>query len=173
MYVGEKLSDIPDDMWCILRCAGRATFRLAGSLANKGYETWAPQRIKRTRIPKLNIRTDVPVPLLPSYVFAKANRLPELLELSKINFPQFFVMRCSDKLPLIADRDLDGLRTLETRPRPPKTDFAFKATAHVKMDDGAFGGMVGCVERSDARYTLVCFDDKYTVKIATRLLKYG
>lgn len=179
----ETLAGIPEDAWCILRCKGQATLRLAESLYGDGYEAWTPKETRRSRIPRMNVRREIVLPLLPSYVFAKANRLVDLLELASAPFKPcrgfqsdashagFSVMHCFGKLPLIADRDLDGLRTLETKLTPrKKADHSFPAGAEVRVEGGICGGMIGFVQRSDRGSTLVCFNDKYSVKISTSLL---
>jgi transcription antitermination factor NusG len=179
----ETLAGIPADTWCILRCRGAATLRLAESLTDDGLEAWSPRETRKIRIPRMNVRRDVVLPLLPSYVFAKASQLVELLQLSAMpikprrgaqseaSHADFSVMHCFGKLPLVADTDLNGLRSLEAKLTPrKKAEHSFPEGAEVKVESGSFGGMVGCVKRSDRGQTLVCFNEKYTVKISTSLL---
>jgi transcription antitermination factor NusG len=179
-----SLADIPDDAWCVLRCQGRSTLRLADSLAKDGYEVWSPRETRKIRIPRMNVRREVILPLLPSYVFAKAHHLVDLLGIAQMPakprplgdksepaHADFSVMHCFGKLPLIADRDLNGLRMLEVKLTPrKKADWSFKPGTEVKVEGGSFGGMIGNVQRSDNAHTLVCFSDKYMVKISTSLL---
>lgn len=180
----ETLADIPEGAWCILRCVGRTTLKLADSLGKDGFEVWAPRETRKIRIPRMNVRREVVLPLLPSYVFARARHLVDLLGLASMPgkprplgnksepaHADFSVMQCFGKLPLVADCDLNGLRTLEAKLTPrKKADWSFRPGASVKVEGGSFGGMTGDVQRSDNAHTLVCFSDKFVVKIATSLL---
>jgi transcription antitermination factor NusG len=157
---------------------------LAASLAKDGYNVWTPIEHRTIRIPRANIRRPITLPIMPSYVFARVQHLVDLLELA--NMPvkprrgaglrepahaNFSVLHWHDKIPLVADRDLEQLRKIEAKRTPArKADRAFSRDATVKVDGGSFGGMVGIVERSDRGQTLVCFNERYTVKIATCLL---
>lgn len=158
--------------WCVLRTSGRHTLRLAQTLAADGFETWTPREVRRVRIPRANVRREAELPIMPSYVFAGADRLVDLLHLSEQDFtahPRFTVMRFHDSIPTIADGHLQALRTLEARrqPRRKALRFANGVEVVVKIEGGSFAGMRGRVERSDEATTLVCFDNRLTVKIPT------
>lgn len=174
-----------EENWCILRCQGRATLRLAATLAKDGFDVWTPRETRRIRIPRANIRREAVLPLLPSYVFAKVHHLVDLLQLAAMPVKprrgpgllepahaSFTVMRHNDMIPLVADRSLDGLRYLETKrtPRKKADPLPTGAEVRVKMEGGSFAGMKGVVQRSDDGHTLLCIDKRMTVKIPTSLL---
>jgi transcription antitermination factor NusG len=172
--------------WCILRTSGRTTLRLADTLATDGFDVWTPREVRKIRIPRANIRREATLPLMPSYVFARSHHLVDLLELAQMEVKPrrgngwgepahagFSVMHWNDGIPLIADRHLDRLRLLEIKRTPrKKADRKFDrgVDVRVKIEGGSFAGMKGRVEKSDEGSTLVCFDERLTVKIATFLL---
>lgn len=188
------------DGWCIIRCQGRATLRLAQTLAEDGFEVWTPRETRRIRIPKFNVRREAVLPLIPSYVFVRSAHLIDLLELAampvkprrqptglaaarrmasasgaELTLPahaSFSVMKSERGIPVVADRDLQALRTLEAKrtPRRKAEPLPPGVQVRVKTEGGSFAGMSGRVERSDEGVTLVCFDRRLTVKIPTSLL---
>lgn len=174
------------DQWCILRCQGRATLRLAETLAKDGFEVWAPKETRRIRIPRANVRREAVLPLMPSYVFARAHHLVDLLELAAMPVKPrrgagpahdgFTVMRWQERIPMVSDASLNGLRSLEAKRTPRKKaerSFTPGLSVRVKVEGGSFAGMRGKVERSDIGTTLVLFDSRLTVKISTSLLEPG
>lgn len=178
--------DFDESAWCILRCQGRATLRLAETLAKDGFEVWAPKETRRIRIPRANVRREAVLPLMPSYVFARARHLVDMLELAAMPVKPrrgagpahdgFTVMHWHEGIPLVSDASLNGLRYLEVKRTPRKrAECAFTPGLHVrvKTEGGSFAGMKGKVERSDIGTTLVLFDSRMTVKISTSLLEPG
>lgn len=160
--------------WCILRCAGRHTLPLAASLAADGFEAWAPARACKVRKPRWQVHRDVRLPLMAGFVFAGARRLPDLLELAATPSAHrdFSVFHYLDRIPLVADRDLEPLRELETAaPTPAELANIFRPGERVLVTGGIFGGMGGIVERSDGTYTLVRFGTRMRVKINTFILQ--
>lgn len=169
--------------WVILRTSGRHTMRLAASLSEDGFEAWTPVETKRIRIPRMNVRRDIALPLMPSYVFVKAHHLIDLIQLAIMPFKprrskgqpahvDFSVMRYHDSIPTIGDQQLNELRKLEAKltPRKKAQRFSNGVEVRVKVEGGSFAGMQGKVERSDEGMTLVCFDGRLSVRIATCLL---
>lgn len=170
--------------WCILRTSGRNTMTLAASLAEDGYEVWTPIETRTIRIPRANVRREVRLPIMPSYVFAKAHQLVDLLELAAMPVKprrgarrmqpahvRFSVLHVFDRIPLVADQHFTELRRIEAKRTPlKKAEKAFPMGAKVKVDGGSFGGLRGVVERSDRTHTVVCFNDRYVIKIPTSLL---
>lgn len=163
------------NQWLILRCSGRNTLPLADSLNRAGFECWTPAFEKR--LPRK--RTERTAPLLPTYVFAGARHLEGLLELSDPNapptrHPQFSVFHYLDRIPLIADSDLDALRNSEAkRTRREKRGLKrFESGDPVRINEGAFSGMSGIVKHSNGKYALVMFD-RMAVNVATFLLHPG
>lgn len=171
-------------MWIILRTSGRHTLRLAATLSEDGYEAWTPVETRTIRIPRANVRRTVMLPIMPSYVFAQAHNLIDLIQLAAMKpkprrasqqpaHADFSVMHYNDRIPIIADHHLQSLRTIEAKRRPrQKAERTFDpgVSVRVKMEGGSFAGMNGRVERSDHGSTLVCFDHRLTVKISTSLL---
>jgi transcription antitermination factor NusG len=161
-------------MWFVLRTAGRTTLRLADSLAADGFTVWTPRETRKIRIPRANVRRDVVLPLMPSYVFAGSSHMIDLIEMQKgSQHASFSVMHWHDSIPLIADEHLNSLRMLERKrtPRKKAHKFAPGVEVRVKEEGGSFVGMCGRVEKSDELTTLVCFDRRMTVKIPTSLLQ--
>ena len=76
------MAGVEMDRWVILRTAATSTLRLAGSLGEAGFETWAPVETIRRRLPRSAKHEVVSVPLLKSFVFARADRIDDLLALS-------------------------------------------------------------------------------------------
>jgi transcription antitermination factor NusG len=177
-----------DSDWFILRTAGRSTLPLAASLAEDGFEVWTPARTQLIRVPRMNVRREIRLPLLPSFVFARARHLCDLLELA--NMPDkprraprsserhsqpahrdFSVFHHIDKIPMIDDRHLEPLRTKERQVVLKKDAPGFERGAQVRVNRGAFEGLKGKVERCKQGYALVIFTDwKRPVKIPTFLL---
>jgi transcription antitermination factor NusG len=170
--------------WIILRTCGRHTLRLAETLSEDGYEAWTPIETRAIRIPRANVRRTAKLPIMPSYVFAKAEHIIDLIQLSAMkpkprrlsNQPahaDFTVMHFHDRIPIIAEHHLQSLRTIEAKRTPrAKAAVRFEPGVQVKVrtEGGSFAGMKGRVERSDCGDTLVCFDSRLTVKISTSLL---
>lgn len=163
------------DSWIILRTSGRHTMRLAESLSQDGYEAWTPIETRMLRIPRANVRRTVKLPIMPSYVFARAQYLIDLIQLAEMRTPthaDFSVMHFHDRIPVIAEHHLQGLRLIEAKrtPRKKAAPLTPGLSVRVKTEGGSFAGMKGRVERSNEGMTLVCFDSRLTVKIATSLL---
>lgn len=176
--------------WIILRTAGRHTLRLAETLSEDGYEAWTPVETRAIRVPRMNVRRTVKLPIMPSYVFARAHNLIDLIQLADMKpkprraprkedeptqpaHADFSVMHYLDRIPIIADHHLQSLRQIEIKRTPRKRAeriFAPGVEVRVKVEGGSFAGMAGRVERSDHDATLVCFDKRLTVKISTSLL---
>jgi hypothetical protein len=170
--------------WIILRTSGRTTIRLAETLSEDGYEAWTPVETRTVRIPRHNVRRTVRLPIMPSYVFARSDNLIDLIQLANLKFKprrhanrpahaDFSVMHYHDRIPAIADDQLQSLRQLEAKRTPrikAQQRFAEGVSVRVKIEGGSFAGMKGRVERSDYGTTLVCFDSRISVKIDTSLL---
>jgi transcription antitermination factor NusG len=161
--------------WVILRTSGRTTMRLAETLSGASIEAWTPIETRTIRVPRKNVKRVIKLPIMPSYVFARAESLFDLIELAGNSLgahPSFSVMHYHDRIPVIADHHLVGLRTIEAKKSPRKrADPLPKGlSVRVKTEGGSFAGMKGRVERSDKNATLVCFDSRLVVKISTSLL---
>jgi transcription antitermination factor NusG len=157
--------------WCILRTSGRTTLRLAEQLRRDGFEAWTPKQTSRVRIPRCNVRREVTLPLMPSFVFVASRHLIDMLERAELATEDFSVFRYLDRFPIVADVDLEPLRLAETRAIPTARRQAFRRGDTVLVPSGSFAGMSGIVERSDGRFTLVSFGTRMRVKISTFILK--
>jgi hypothetical protein len=127
----------------------------------------------------------VQLPLLPSFVFARSQHLIDLLELANQDekprrgpggqrpaHRDFNVFHHLDRIPMIADKDLEPLRTREAELVATKDRPRFADGAGVRVTKGAFEGLVGRVERCSKGHALVIFTDwKRPVQIPTFLLR--
>jgi transcription antitermination factor NusG len=170
--------------WCILRTANRSTLGLAGSLAKDGFTTWTPAETRSVRVPRRNVKREVRFPMLPSFVFARAAHLIDLLQLAEMPVKPrrgaglldaahaaFHVMHLNDRIPVVADHDLANLRRIEARRQVrSRAPFAFPRDAAVRVKDGPFGGMTGVVVRSSEARTSLRFDGGWPVELPTLLL---
>ena len=171
--------------WCILRCSNCKTLELSASLVDAGYEAWSPAETVSRRARRGNKREDVRKPLIASFVFAKADRMDDLLALSHsptLNYqvwdteqrrmvtrghPYFRVSH----LRLIPDTQLSNLRAVERKRRPKGKSIAFEPGVVVRITEGGFEGLVGVVEECRGDYATVTLDDwSAPAKIATWLL---
>lgn len=154
--------------WIILRCAGRATLRLASALTGDGIEAWTPAEAKR--FPGKRARRDVPV--MPTFVFARAARLDDLLELAESPAAKigFSVFRHYEKIPVVADAELDALRRFEARSAPPEQWPRYAPDAEVQAAQGPYTGLSGKVIRQKGEWALVMFG-WHRVKISAFILQ--
>lgn len=147
--------------WLILRCSGSSTLRLAQSLSLGGFETWTPVEFQVKRDRKTGARHERMVAVMPTYVFAKAERIADLVELSKAPitpYPDFSVFKHQDRFPLVADSELSSLRQIERQAASKGKPVVFGKGAGVNVLDGAFQGLTGqVVKKSRGKYTLVAF----------------
>lgn len=170
--MGKKGGDVND--WIILRTKGGKTLALAQSLGRAGLSVWTPIQLTRRRLPKRRAVEEQSAPLLPTYVFARARHIVDLLEAAEDPMsahPEFSVFHYDGRIPLIADDDLRGLRLSERKSVPPAKQRVFKAGEEVKVSDGPFAGMSGVVEQ-DGKFVLVAFG-RMEVRIARFLLDPG
>ncbi len=168
--------------WCILRTNGRRTLRLVGSLVAAGIEAWAPREVKRVKPPrgKRLIRpggfVEREAAIMPGFVFAREQHLPELRFIERLPVsphPDFSVFHPGGRAPIVADSEIAALRQAEERARRAirmTRHYAVSVGLKVRPTEGAFAGLNGVVETSDGKFSLVLFDGKMRVKIASWLL---
>lgn len=171
--------------WCILRTKGGHTLSLAKTLAEDGYEAWTPSQVPDGPTCRDD---DARCPMLPTYVFADAGRLEDLFALSANpgrKHAGFSVFHNYRGVPLVADRDLGGLREEEDRVerrwkdavrrrRSRNKGEAFEVGETVRVPADAypsFAGMDGMVEESDARHTYISLGGFLRLKISTFILR--
>jgi transcription antitermination factor NusG len=170
--------------WCILRMASGNTLRLAKSLRTAGIEAWAPIAKRVAKMPRTGAQFDKESALMPSYAFARVEHVDELLHLEHAlhrAHPKFVVFRHRGGIPLIADDQLDALRSEEARKhrvfekwrrrgsKPPK----IAAGTEVRLPDGPFAGYSGIVERTQGQFTIVgatIFGKAVEIQVASLLL---
>lgn len=164
------------DAWCILRMSGPRTLPVARSLAAAGIEVWAPSGKDVRRVGPARKRVERDVPLMPTFAFARARHLPELaraLALPINPHPAFSIFRWNGRIPLLSDRDMRHLRTLEEREllkAKRQERHVLPIGSKVKVQEGAFTGMSGIVEESDGKHALVAFGGSFRVRVASWLL---
>jgi hypothetical protein len=140
----------------------------------------------------LNVKREVKLPLLPSFIFAKAMHLHDLLELAQMAekprrdphggrssrpaHRDFSVMHAFGTIPLIHDWKLDPLREEEAA-LLPKTIVRknhgphFNPGTTVGVTSGVYQGLKGRVQRCRSGYALIIFDgDGKRTQIPTFLL---
>lgn len=159
------------NQWCILRCKGGNTLKLAASLVLGGIPAWTPIETIKRRPPRSKTWERKDAPVLPTFVFADAMRLPDLIRLSESwisPHPDFSVFRHYDRFPLIDDRELSALRHAERKGTPIDRLPQFNTGDRVKLEDGGFAGLTGIIERADGKFALVAFPGfAIPVKIGT------
>jgi hypothetical protein len=171
--------------WFILRTAGRSTLPLASSLAEDGFEVWTPVHKVRLRVPRMNVKREVTLPLLKEFIFVRSGHLDDLLALSKLqlkprrivkpiirgepNDPRyhrdFSVFRPLGEIIFIADHELNPLREEEAA-RVPKTIVKkkrggphFEPGTRIGVTTGVYQGLRGRVQRCRSGYALIYFDE--------------
>lgn len=175
--------------WCILRTASASTLRLVEALRNGGYDAWTPVEMVDKRARKVEKRAIVPSPLMPTFVFAQADRLRDLAALARSpaqtyqvwdatlrrmvtkGWPFFSILRSAGEFALIPDRALNPLRLAEQRQKPTETVRTFQPGEVVRMTDGGFAGLSGVVVETVRKSTVVRFGDPgMLVKVETWVL---
>jgi len=160
--------------WCILRTCGRRTLNLASSLNEAGIEAWSPRRTYEQRVSRgSKAKRERTEPLMPSFVFARADHLDRLLALSHRpgTMEPFTVFHYLGAVPLISDRNLEPLRVAERRAIPKRRQQVFRPGQSVKVTDGVAEGMRGIVEQTEGQYTLVAFGGSFRLKISNFILQ--
>ena len=158
--------------WCILRMAGGRTMSVVRSLSDAGFEVWSPVEIQRKRLPRSKAQVDRTVCVMPTYVFARASHLSDLVKLSLdpvSPHPDFSVFRYQDRFPLIADAELQSLRAVERQAAAKNAPMKLPRGTSVRLQDGPFQGLTGqVIEASKGQFTLVAFHDcTFPVKFST------
>lgn len=147
--------------WCILRTRGSSTLRLARSLDLAGYEVWTPTEIQDRRKRHSSAKSEIIVAVMPTYVFASAERLADLLmeaDSDAMGHPAFSVFKHHDRIPLIDDRQLNGLRAIERKAAAKHQPVRFETEEAVRTPEGPFQGLTGqVVETTRGEFTLVAF----------------
>lgn len=164
--------------WIILRTSSRSTLRLAKQLTDIGIEAWSPSKVRNGKIPHRRARLPLREPILASFVFARAANANRLigLELFNHSLPSFSLFRHDNRVPLVADRELETLRTVEAREdmlakRRARKQWRPDLGQTVRVSDGAAAGLEGTVESLKGGFAVVSFGGKLSMKIAAFLLE--
>ncbi len=150
-----------DKNWCILRTSAARTLKLARSLGDAGFDVWTPTETKTVRVGRHRERRERPAPIAPTFVFARADRLADLVRARSLPgspHPAFSIFRHAGRVPLIADRDIAALHVAEDRAAAAAERARRKAQAsqhpvfavgeRVQVKQPAFAGMTGVVEEA-------------------------
>lgn len=174
--------------WAILSTAPGSTLELATSLVDAGFEAWAPVEtvtpVPRTVEPwekplrPRKLPASVTRPMLPSFVFANADRRNDLAALARSpaltyrvwdaekrrmvtrGHPFFRLFHIGDHYPVLPDAALEVLRVRERcKGRKPrgKRSVTFNEGDAVKLIDGAGQGLRGIVRRMKGHLVVVSF----------------
>ncbi|MFS0737540.1 transcription termination/antitermination NusG family protein [Sphingomonas sp. 1P06PA] len=172
---------IREQNWFMLRTSGPKTLPLARSLASAGLDVWTPIEVRNRRRPRSKARVEIEVPVMPTFVFARASQLSQVSQIlarPMTGHARFSLFLYDGRIPFIADREVQSLREVEERSRDAlkraqrkNQRRSFPAGTEVRVPEGSFAGMSGIVKQGDDRFALVCFGGSMTVKIATFLLE--
>lgn len=163
--------------WCILRTAPSRTLLLVASLMAVDIPTWTPTEVQKKRVTRNGNRERQvrAVPIVPGIVFADYDRLPRLVSISRSpgmvyqswdadqrrmvtrDHPPFAVFRHLDSYPSVSDRALDPLRLEERKATPMTKARSFRPGEEVRCPGSGFDGMVGIVQSTKGKWTLVLF----------------
>lgn len=150
--------------WCILRTGASRTLSLVTSLQAAGFDVWSPvQTLTRRRGPARE-RVEYAAPIMPTFVFARADRRHDLARLAGLPFsehPSFSVFRHLGTIPTIGDAEIAEARRIEERGKRVSRmgqRQAFTIGQPVKVKEGPGAGLSGEVVRDgDGKFVLVAF----------------
>lgn len=155
--------------WCILRCSPCKTLDLAKALTEMGFDAWTP--VETVFHGEKPLRK----PLTVCYVFAAADRLHALLDLSHspvLNYrvwdpdekrlvtrsrPYFRLFRDFGQVAIIPGAKLEPLRHIERRRKPRGVIKPIEPGTIVRLTEGGFAGMTGTVGIVRGKYAMVSF----------------
>ena len=162
--------------WCILRTSGARTLPLAKSLGEAGLDVWTPAQTSTRRRGPSRKREEFTGPIMPTFVFARASQLPDLVRITAAPFsphPRFSIFRFAGRVPLIGEAEIAGARRVEEaglRAAKMGQRHAFAIGEKVRVAEGPGAGLSGQVVRDgDGKYVLVAFGD-ISLKIGSWLL---
>lgn len=161
--------------WCILRTSGGNTLPVANALVDAGFEVWTPAIMEMRRHGRSRVRKQILSPLASGFVFAREHQIHELVTLSRTpsltyqvwnsearrmerhGCTHFSVFRYQGQYPRVSDRSLDPLRQAEQRAAPRAKIVPLDPGQEVRCPEAGFDGLVGVVQKSKGRHTLVLF----------------
>ena len=125
------MARIREEDWIILQTSSAATIGLAQSLAEVGYDVWTPIEMRQRLVGAKREEIEQEVAIIPGYVFARYDRMADLLQLSRspsLNYrvwdagkrsmvtkghPYFSLFRMHGHIRGQSERGLAPLRALE------------------------------------------------------------
>lgn len=178
--------------WCIVRTSGAGTLAVAAALVDAGIEAWTPANVAVKRVGKARERVEQTVPIMPTFAFARYDRIADVLAMAHApapvyqvwdkeqrrmvmrGCPYFRVFRHGLIYPAVSDRELDRLRVAERQGRPLEHVRIFKPGEEVRCGaTPSFDGLVGVIEDVQGSYAFVRFSgfgDHASVKVNARRL---
>ncbi|WP_261270356.1 transcription termination/antitermination protein NusG [Sphingomonas sp. LC-1] len=183
-----KLTDGKATRWFILRTSGPSTMRLAASLQDAAIEAWTPTEHIRRRVPRSKNTEFRIVPLAPTYVFVRGDRLDEMQRIERAEVtphPAFSIFRHCGKTVFVRHSNLHPMRLIEqdsyrrslpaSGRRPmKKRGERYEVGDAVKLTMGAFAGFEAFIESSDGLVTTLkvgIFGRPTEVKVPTLQLR--
>lgn len=164
--------------WCILRTAGSSTLRLAASLTEAGFEAWTPVEIVKRWAGRPRKLVKQEKPAFSGYVFARTDRLLDLIELSHVHDlphrswsaarsqhllvgrPDFQFLRHAGRLSMVPNAGLELLRREDRIERARESAPRFSVGDNVRAVDGPCEGLTGTVEAArGGEFVMVLFHD--------------
>jgi transcription antitermination factor NusG len=164
------------ERWCVLRCSNTKTLELAASLADAGFDAWSPAETIQRRARRGTKPETLTVPLTPSFVFARADRVADLLDLAHspaLNYrvwdpelkrmvtrghPYFRVFYYLGEIATVPDHQLEPLRSLERKRKPKPVTRTMAQGERIRLAEAGFEGLWGTVLTSRKNYTRVQVD---------------
>lgn len=180
-----------DGDWIILRTKPRKTLLLARSLAEDGFDVWTPIETRPVQVPHSSARHPAPLPMLPTYLFARSTHLLALVALAAMEdkprrgagcrmpaHPDFSVMIRDGHVVFVPARSISTfkrrLQTIEDcragRPARHRSSKALAKGEAVRIPEGVAGGLTGHVKWSNPSLTVVHLNNGFRMKLDTFLL---
>lgn len=149
--------------WVAVETASASTLRLAASLAEAGYEAFAPVEVIKRRSRSGAKPETVTLPVIPRYVFVRAIHLADMIELSHSpsllfqvwdaelrrmvtkGHPHFRLFKPMGEIRYIPDHQLDHLRFIDRKAKPLPT---LNPGDPVRLEGAGFDGLRGEVVSS-------------------------
>lgn len=113
------------DGWCILCTSAGRTLPLVAALETAGIAAWSPRRTVKRPAPRMARRyvmgqrrpmIEVTLPILPGFVFARADQLSAIAAASLAPcgpLAGFSILQVGQRVPIVAERAIAGLRMAE------------------------------------------------------------
>lgn len=165
--------DVADEWWTALRCSGAKTTQLVRKLVENKIEAWTPVRISMRRLPRKNVKQEVVVPMLPSFVFVRVDDLVASIWLSECRMcPAFTPMTFMGKLAQFKGRQLLPMKVLyDDNPLGVENELPSVGSV-VVLRFGMFSGLRGIVRGYAKKQCLVEIDNNgINVKISPFFLE--